>query len=141
MGEEVPHWTKLDPVMHRFAVGQEWATPSQVTDDVPTEQLVAPLQVRVDAGAEQERKQELPAGGQLTRAEQASLQVRVAVHPVAMAGDGRSIPQRATPKSAADRIFIIPPGVELGRWYPFYTLGVAGSAMGTRGARTSGAAV
>ena len=104
------HWTKLAPLMHGLVVGQERGTPSQVTEDVPTEQLVEPLQVRVDAGAEQARKQSLPAGGQLTRTEQALLQVRVAVHPVAMAGDGRSIPQRATPKSAADRIFIIPPG-------------------------------
>jgi hypothetical protein len=69
-------------------VGQLVVTPSQVTEPVPTVQLMVPEQVFVWEDAEQKSSQ--GRGEQMKSSEQALLQFTDAVHPSAAAGAGRT---------------------------------------------------
>jgi hypothetical protein len=70
---------------HCWEAQVRW-TPSQVTELVPTVQVVVPLQESCWFGAEQLKVQQYGAEHSKSRMEQPFEQVRVAVHPVAEAG-------------------------------------------------------
>ena len=80
-------------------------TPSQVTELVPTVQVVLPVQEICWFGAEQLKVQQYGAEHSKSRMEQAFEQVKVAVHPVAETG-GASASRQATKEkktTAAER--------------------------------------
>jgi len=79
---------------HCLAAQVCW-TPSQVTELVPTVQVVLPVQVSCWFCVEQLKVQQYGAEHSKLRMEQAFEQVKVAVHPVAEAG-GDSASRQAT---------------------------------------------
>jgi hypothetical protein len=74
-------------------------TPSQVTELVPTVQVVVPLQESCWLGAEQLKVQQYGAEHSKSRMEQAFEQVKVAVHPVAEAGRAKASRQAMKEKA------------------------------------------
>jgi hypothetical protein len=81
----LPHEMPFGYVEHCLAEQVCW-TPSQVTEFVPTVQVVLPVQETCWFGAEQLKVQQYGAEHSKSRMEQAFEQVKVAVHPVAEAG-------------------------------------------------------
>jgi hypothetical protein len=109
-----PQVTEVEVLRHWLVVEQLLVTPSQVTEEVPTVQVVVPLQETVWEGAEQKSSQ--GRGEQMRSSVQALLQLWDAVHPATAGAGSRAAMTKARSISGRmdDRIFFM--AFSSGRW-------------------------